>query len=123
MMIVILEMMNQNFSLELSDLVRSLTPSLGLCIFLRLKVEGRRFFSSYTTFYWFRNRDKDCVQYFSQEDALVYCNDILDAQNNSTLTTRFLNGDCSLIYRKGVLRQFCTMEVSMLLYQWDILFI
>jgi hypothetical protein len=66
---------------ELNDLVRDLNLSKDAAELLgpRLKEKNLLTPGTYVTFY--RNREKDLLQYFAQEESVVYCNDIPDLVN------------------------------------------
>jgi hypothetical protein len=66
---------------ELNDLARDLNLPKDAAELLGpdLGVGGQLTPGTYVTFY--RNQDKDLLQYFTQEESLVYCNDIPNLVN------------------------------------------
>lgn len=61
---------------ELNDLVRDLGLSKELSELLASRLKEKKLLSSGTKITFFRNRDESFRKYFSQEDDLVYCNDV-----------------------------------------------
>ncbi|GFG35237.1 hypothetical protein Cfor_07299, partial [Coptotermes formosanus] len=61
---------------ELSDLFRDLNVPKDAAEILGSRLKGKKLLTpeTYVTFY--RNREKDLLQYFIQEESVVYCNDI-----------------------------------------------
>ena len=62
----------QQFSLsELNDLIRDLALTKDAVQLLGTRLQEKNLFISRTSFYWFRNREKDFVPCFSQDDELI----------------------------------------------------
>lgn len=61
---------------ELNDLVRDLDLPKESAELLGSRLKEKNLLAPGTSFSWFRKREKDFLQYFSQEEELVFCNDI-----------------------------------------------
>ena len=61
---------------ELNDLVRDLDLPKESAELLGSRLKEKNLLAPGTSFSWYRKRERDFLQYFSQEDELVFCNDI-----------------------------------------------
>ena len=61
---------------ELNDLTRDLDLSKEAAELFGSRLKEKNLLAKGVSFYWYRNREKDFVKYFEEEDALVYCADI-----------------------------------------------
>src|ERR1044071_2304709 len=63
---------------ELNDLVSDLGLPKDSSELLGSRLRAKNLLCSGTSFYIYRNREKEFIPYFSQENSLVYYNDISD---------------------------------------------
>lgn len=61
---------------ELNDLVRDLDLPKESAELLGSRLKEKNLLAAGTSFYWYRNREKDFIPFFTQDDELVYCNDV-----------------------------------------------
>lgn len=61
---------------ELNDLVRDLDLSKEAAQLLGSRLKEKNLLAPETTFYMFRTREKDLLQFFKMEDDFVFCDDI-----------------------------------------------
>lgn len=93
---------------ELNDLVRDLGLSKDAAQILGSRLKDKNVLAPGTTFSWYRHREKEFAEYFSQTDSLVHCNNIpevgmkLGADNYDSTSWRLFI-DSSKRSLKGVL--------------------
>lgn len=93
---------------ELNDLVRDLGLSKDAAQILGSRLKDKNVLAPGTTFSWYRHREKEFAEYFSQEGSLVFCNNIpevvmkLGADNYDSTSWRLFI-DSSKRSLKGVL--------------------
>lgn len=63
---------------ELNDLIRDLGLSKENSEILGSRLKEKNLLAPGTTFYWYRNREKEFQPFFTKEDQLVYCVSITD---------------------------------------------
>ena len=61
---------------ELNDLVRDLGLSKESAQILGSRLKEKRLLVPGTTFYWYRRREEEFLEYFTEDGPLVYCNNI-----------------------------------------------
>ena len=67
----------QSFSqAELNDLLRDMALPKDSAQLLDSRLQEKNLSTHGISLSWFRNREKDCVPYYSQEGELVYCSDV-----------------------------------------------
>jgi hypothetical protein len=72
---------------ELNDLVRDLNLNKEESELLGSRLKEKNMLAPETTFYWYRHREKEFTTYFSQENTLVYCNNLSGLMNGLGVET------------------------------------
>jgi hypothetical protein len=82
-------------------LVRDLNLPKDAAELLGSRLRGKNLLTPGTYLTFYRNREKDLLQYFTQEESLVYCNDIPNLINMLGVECK-TDGDSSLIQAREV---------------------
>lgn len=91
----------------LNDLVRDLNLPKDKAELLGSRLHERNLLSQQTTFSWYRNREKEYVKFFTENDSAVFCHDIPGLMDKLGLSYNPKDGrfflDASKYSLKGVL--------------------
>lgn len=61
---------------DLNDLVRDLNLTKSNAELLGSRLKEKNLLAENTTFYWYRNRETECLDFFSQHESLMFCNNV-----------------------------------------------